>query len=331
MQRHKREARVVVIGGGTGSFTLLSSLKNYFSDITALVNMADSGGSTGLLRDELGVLPPGDIRQCLVALSNSPQNMRELFNYRFPSSSTLSGHSFGNLFLSAVEMMSKNFNDAVQLASQVLDVKGQVLPMTLDNCQLVLKTKDGEITGEYTISKTEFDGFAKPQLYLTPKAKINPLAKKAIAKADLIVIAPGNLYGSLVPALLVRGVGPAIRKSKAKVAYVCNLVNKPNQTKDFAVHDYVSEIERFIGKDAIDYALYNVDRPRRTALKDYAADDEYPVHINEEQLDQAHYQAISGNFLSRKKVQKDPNDTLMIRSLIRHDSEQVSLTLQKLI
>jgi uncharacterized cofD-like protein len=310
---------------------LLSSLKNYFSDITALVNMADSGGSTGLLRDELGVLPPGDVRQCLVALSNSPAKMRELFTYRFPPSSTLSGHSFGNLFLSAVEMLSSDFNEAVSLASQVLDITGQVLPITLDNCQLVLKTRHGEIKGEHTIIETAFDGLLKPQLRLEPKAKINPRAKSAIKSADLVVIAPGNLYGSLVPALLVRGVGPALKSTKGRVAYVCNLVNKPKQTAEFGVHDYVDEIERFAGKGTVDYVLYNTDRPGRTALKDYAADDEYPVVIDEDRLKSASYEAIGGKFLSRKRVQRDPKDTLMIRSLIRHDAEQITQTLLNLL
>lgn len=322
--------KVAVIGGGTGSFTLLSALKQHDLDLTALVNMADNGGSSGLLRDELGVLPPGDIRQCLVALSTAPEELRELFNYRFPEG-TFGGHSFGNLFLSAVESMNSNFNDAVRIAGDVLRIQGRVLPITLKNCNLVLQVGKSKVIGEYKIANSNFNLNERPRLSLTPKATITEEAKNAILYADLVVIAPGNLYGSLAPALLVDGVGQALRDTKAKVVFVCNLVNKPNHTLDFQVSDYADEIERFAGHEIIDYVLYNTDKPELELLEKYALDREFPVVVDKVQLAGAHYQAIGGKFLSRTMGQRDQNDTLIKRSLIRHDTETIARSVLKLL
>lgn len=184
--------RIVVIGGGTGSFTLLSALKHYIHTITALVNMADDGGSTGQLRDELGVLPPGDIRQCLVALSRSSDIMRDLFNYRFPEG-TLAGHSFGNLFLAAVESMTDNFGEAVELASEVLNISGKVVPMTVDKVTLVIEHADKTIMrGESVVDEADFGGQTRPSVRLEPHATLSPAAKQAIVEADVIVLAPAR-------------------------------------------------------------------------------------------------------------------------------------------
>jgi 2-phospho-L-lactate transferase/gluconeogenesis factor (CofD/UPF0052 family) len=353
-----KQPHIVVIGGGTGSFTLLRSLKKYSTNVTALVNMADDGGSTGVLRDELGVLPPGDIRQCLVALSEAPEELRELFNFRF-ATGTFEGHSFGNIFLSAVEKMTDNFDDAVRMASDVLRITGRVVPMTLDNHQLVLDKDGAKITGEFAISKVSLNVTRdtpndtlkdepserltgqykivnthlkdRPQLSLSPAAGINPVAKQAILDADLVVIAPGNLYGSIIPALLVDGVSEALQQTVAKVAFVCNLVNKAKQTPDYYVHDYVDEIERFAGAGSIDFALYNTDIPDDSLLERYALDGEYPVLYDTEKLSQAPYEAIPGSFLSRAEHARNPNDTRILRSLIRHDGEAIAKTLLSLI
>lgn len=327
----RSDPNIVVIGGGTGSFMLLSALKLHPANLTALVNMADSGGSTGLLRDELGVLPPGDIRQCLVALSDAPQELRDLFNFRFPESS-LGGHSFGNLFLSAVESMTHDFNDAVRIAGDVLRIKGRVLPITLTNCQLVLQTATDRIVGQYTIAETALSPSlaGRPRLLLEPTAVMTELSGQAILEADLVIIAPGNLYGSLAPALLVEGVGTALADTAATVVFVCNLVNKPNHTSGFAVHDYAAEIERFAGSDILDYVLYNSDEPDEALLARYALDQEYPVRIDSEALRRAHYVAQSGAFLSRGDAQRNPHDTLIHRSLIRHDGEALMAALIEL-
>lgn len=323
--------KIVIIGGGTGSFTLLGALKKYTNNLTAIVNMADDGGSTGVLRDELGVLPPGDVRQCLVALSESPQVLRELFTYRFPVNTTFAGHSFGNLFLSAVEMMASDFNEAVQLAGEILQINGRVVPITLQNCHLIMETSTGFVKGEYKIATSVFDGKEHPpNLRLEPEANINPLAEEAILTADLVVIAPGNLYGSLVPALLVKGVATALQTTKAPVVYVCNLVNKPTQTKDFAVHDYIKELERFIGEGVIDTVLYNKDHPSKEVLGAYALDGEFPVTINEAGLVNSSRTVIGGNFLAKQHSRQNHHDVLILRSLIRHDAEAVARRLLEL-
>lgn len=322
--------KIVVIGGGTGSFTLLSALKQLDVDLTALVNMADNGGSTGALRDELGVLPPGDIRQCLVALSTAPQELRELFNYRFPEG-TFSGHSFGNLFLSAVENMTSDFNDAVRMAGDVLRIQGRVLPITLQDCNLVLTEGDQQIVGEYEIAYSNIPLAGKPQLSLTPKSVINKEARNAILYADLVVIAPGNLYGSLAPALLVEGVGEALKDTKAKVVFVCNMVNKSNYTRGYSITDYAAEIERFANGRILDFVLYNTDEPDQDMLDKYALDEEYPVIIDDQAISKAHYQAIGGNFLSRKAQARNKNDIFKERSLIRHDADSIATSILDLL
>lgn len=319
--------KIVVIGGGTGSFTLLSELKHLTSRITALVNMTDNGGSTGILRDQFGVLPPGDVRQCLIALSQSSQSLRELFNYRFPAGTELAGHSFGNLFLTAVEMMSSDFGEAVKLASEVLTIKGKVVPITLTNCHLTAKIGKRRIKGEYAIATTEFNT-KKAQFFLEPKAFINPEATKAIANADLIVIAPGNLYGSLVPALLTEGVPKALQSAKCPIVYVCNLVNKPIHTKHFAVHDYLEELERFVGTGTIGYVLYNADLPSDKLLAAYALDGEYPVPIDYDKLNTV--KLIKGNFLQHTAAERNTNDSFILRSLIRHDAKAIAKKIMEL-
>src|SRR5688572_17972625 len=215
---------VVTIGGGTGQFTLLSGLKKFPVNLTAIVNMADDGGSTGVLRDELGVLPPGDVRQCLVALSEAPEELRDLFNYRFDEGS-LKGHSFGNLFLSAVQKKTNNFGEAIRIAGDILRIKGQVIPITLDNVRLAISWSDGTtVQGEGRIDIMHFvKEKGLPRLYLEPKAVINPAAERAIANADAIIIAPGDLYTSLGPLLIVQGVAEALLASNATKIYVSNL------------------------------------------------------------------------------------------------------------
>ncbi len=324
------EPSIVIIGGGTGSFTLLSALKTHAVQLTALVSMADSGGSTGVLRDELGVLPPGDVRQCLVALSTAPEELRELFSFRFPEG-TFGGHSFGNLFLSAVEKMTNNFDDAVRIASDVLRIRGRVLPITLENCNLVLDTGNEKITGEYQIAYTTFSHSKELNLSLEPTAQLTLAARTAIKDADLIVIAPGDLYSALASALLVHGTGPALRQTKAKVVFVCNLVNKPNHTYNYYVHDYANEIERFAGDKILDYVLYNIDQPDAALLAKYALEEEYPVLVDDDKLENADYHAISGNFLSRLEHRRNQQDIFIKRSLIRHDGEAVAQKLLQLI
>lgn len=327
----KKDPHIVVIGGGTGSFTLLSELKAHSTNLTALVNMADDGGSTGVLRDEYGVLPPGDVRQCLVALSSS-QRLRELFNYRFPADTTFAGHSFGNLFLSSVEMMTNDFAEAVSVASEVLQIKGKVIPITLDNRRLMLSMPDGQaIMGQFETEEFNAPSLKQAEIIFDEPAFLNPAARKAIVDADLIVIAPGNLYVSLIPTLIVKGLSEALQASSAPKAYICNLVNKPQHTIDYAVHDYAAELERFIGAKVLTHVLFNDDIPSDELLEAYALEGEFPVMVDIAALQNAHYKPVNGHFLSRGLQSRNANDTFIRRSLIRHDAAAVSRALMGLL
>lgn len=322
--------KVVVIGGGTGSFTLLSGLKQYTGSITALVNMADDGGSTGLLRDELGVLPPGDVRQCLVALANAPR-VRDLFNYRFEEGS-LKGHAFGNLFLTALEKMTGNFADGVEVASEVLNITGVVEPITLTNVKLAMRTPSGvEVQGEFAISVYDLKG-ERPELRLEPEAVPNPKALDAIREADVVVIAPGSLYNSLAPALVVPKVGDALCKSKALKVYVCNLVTRAGQTDGFTVSDFASEIERFAGRPFLDVVLFNTRKPDAKLLEKYASVGELSVDYDETVLAAAPYRALGGNLLAGSiwESASGADPIAATRTLIRHDPMVVARSIVEL-
>lgn len=312
---------VVVIGGGTGSFMVLSGLKDYCGHITALVSMADDGGSTGQLRDELGVLPPGDARQCLVALSNSPK-LRDLFNYRFDESS-LAGHSFGNLFITALEKTTGSFADAVETASDVLDIgTHSVLPITLDKVTLAVDDGEKKIYHEREIREATFAN-TRPRIWLEPKPEPNSAALRAIADADLIVVAPGGLYESLGASLIVRGIGQALAQSQAKKIYVCNLMNQERHTKDFTVADFADELERIAGVDFLDEVIYNTNEPSEELVKRYALEGEHPVKFEEVER---HYEFRGVDLLSRtiwkNKTKIDPLEKQ--RALIRHDSDKLA-------
>lgn len=325
------DIKIAVIGGGTGSFTLLSALKDRTDALAALVNMADDGGSTGQLRDELGVLPPGDIRQCLVALSDAPE-MRDLFNYRFEEGS-MKGHAFGNIFLTALEKMSGNFANAVESASEILNISGVVEPITLSDVKLALRDSTGKVfRGEFNISHCTFSG-NKPDIWLEPTAVANPRALKAIKRADLVVIAPGSLYGSLAPALIVPEIGAALRDSKAYKIYVSNLVTKPGQTDGYTVCDHADEIERLAGTPFLDAVMYNTEKPSEELLSKYAAEGEMAVVFDAKQAKKRTYNAIGASLLSsRIWVNSNPSDPIAAqRTLIRHDSSAVADALMEYV
>lgn len=327
-----KTARIVVIGGGTGSFTILRGLKQHTDNITALVNMADDGGSTGQLRDELGALPPGDVRQCLVALSDSAK-LRDLFNYRFDHGA-LSGHALGNLFLTALEKMTGNFAEAVKLASEVLAITGRVEPITLDNVKLCMKNSDGRvIKSQFTIGNMA-DRPSRPNLWLEPAAHLNPAAKEAIMQADLVVIAPGRLYGSLAPALLVGGVREALQASKAVKMYVCNLVSRTSQSEKLKVHELADEIERFVGAPFLDYVLYNNTTPAAGLLTKYASEQEFAVEFDEAAARDAGYKAIGADLLASDSWNPGSAraDTIAsTRSFIRHDPDKAAGQIMKIL
>ena len=310
---------VVTIGGGTGQFTLLSGLKKYPVHLTAIVSMADDGGSTGALRDELGVLPPGDIRQCLVALSESGVIMRDLFNYRFDQG-TIKGHNFGNLFLSALEKITGSFEEAVRVAGLVLAVRGEVIPVTTRSVNLVCGGGPNRVCGEDAINSITVED--KQTLHLEPEAYANPKAASAIESADCVVIGPGNLYCSIVPNLLVKGIPEAIRRSQAVVVYNCNLMNKAGHTDGFTVGDYVAEVERFIGKGRVNFVTFNNRMPDSELLDRYGEEGKSLVAVagDDEDFSDVAFRPLPADLISSRIYVQKPGDPLK-RTLIRHDPD----------
>jgi len=321
-----KKKNIVTIGGGTGSFTLLSGLKNYPVNISAIVSMADDGGSTGVLRDELGVLPPGDVRQCLVALSDSSETLRELMNYRF-GGKNLKGHNFGNLFLSALEKISKNFSKGVEEAGKILNVKGEVIPVTEEDISLQMELNNGKVLrGEHEINTNfsiEKNGIKK--FYLKPKAASNPKAIEKILEADVIIIGPGNHYCSVLPNLLVSGINGAIRRSKAKVIYNCNLVNKKGHSEKFSLDDYADAVNSILGEKRINYVTYNIKKPSEKLIAKYRRQCEEMTQFHPEDRKNRSYKVIRADLLSTKEPVFSKNDVIAaIRSFIRHDSRKLA-------
>lgn len=322
--------KVVVIGGGTGTFTVLSGLKRYPLDLTAIVTMADDGGSTGRLRDEFGVLPPGDIRQCMVALSEADQVMRKLMNHRFERGE-LAGHSFGNLFISTLERVTGSLDRALEHAGKILNIKGRVIPVTLSKVRLITELKNGKVLeGESVLSDYQLvSRFGVKRIYLKPAPKPNPKALLAIKEADLIIVGPGNLYASLIPNFLVPGIGRALSSSQGKKVYVANLMNKHGHTDDFLVSDYVKTLEHAIGKNGIfDAVVYNTRRPNASLLKKYA-DEGAPVLCGERCLE-GDFELVGADLLA-DGLARTPKKDLLRRTLIRHDPEKLARTLVGLI
>lgn len=315
--------KVVVIGGGTGNFVVLNGLKKYPLDLTAIVSMADDGGSTGILRDELGVLPPGDVRQCLVALSNSSRLMRSLMNYRFENGG-LGGHSFGNLLLSALEKVTGSFEKAVEEAGKILYIKGKVIPVTTHQTRLKMVLNNSKILeGEKEIYLSQEIDQGYRSIYLEPFPKVNPRVIEEIGSADLVVVGPGGLHTSLIPNLLVEGVGEALCKSGARKVFVVNLMNRRGQTTHFKASDYLNELVRFIGEDPFDHILINSQKPPKALIEVYAAEG----NLVENNLadDRVVYADMLGG------LQGEPKRDFMKRSLIRHDSKKLAQELMKIV
>jgi uncharacterized cofD-like protein len=319
---------VVVVGGGTGTHTILRGLKKYADkiDITAIVTMADSGGSTGRLRDEFGQLPVGDVRMALAALSadTGPHEelLRELFLYRFDKGAGLAGHNFGNLFLTALTEILGSSSEAIKTASEVLRVAGRVLPVTTDNVHLVATYDDGVVVvGEHEIDTPAAERCHNTivNVCVTPAAKLNPEAAEAIALADMIILGPGDLYTSIIANLVVDGFKAALVASPAKIVYVGNLMSRPGQTSGMQSSDYVSEIAKYSGRTPdcvlINNALFPAD-----LLARYALEGTHPVVHNSEV---ATYATVTTDLVSTESVTTAAGDVIK-RSLIRHDSDKLA-------
>lgn len=322
--------KVLVIGGGTGSYVVLSALKESGLDLTAVVTMTDSGGSTGRLRDQLGVLPPGDLRQALVALSDSPEIWRKIFAYRFDNGD-FSGHNFGNIFLSVIERITGSVEEAISEASKVLDVAGKVMPITFSNCTLCAEYEDGSlIEGESNIDDSLTKRPRIKLMYLVPEAIPNPKIITEIKQADYIVFAPGDLYTSIIPNFLVNGINKEIAKSKAKKIYFVNLMTKRGQTDDYKASDHVYEIERYSGC-FLDYVVVNNKKPNPEVVGWYKRKDNVvPV---EDDLDEKYVtdaKVIRENILGKMLFEQNVADRVK-RSLIRHDPDKIKKVISEII
>ena len=279
--------KIVVIGGGTGNRTTLSGLKHEECDLTAVVAMTDSGGSSGRLRDELGILPPGDIRQCLVALASTDPSTAltaQLFDYRFSAGNGLEGHSFGNLYLTALTEVTGNIATAIEEASRMLSIKGTVLPVTLTRSSLVARLKDGtEVVGEASIGQRQ-EGLdvSIDYIYLSPKAYAYPPAIQAIEEADAVIMGPGDIYTSILPNLLVEDISQAINASRAAKICICNLMTRPGESDGFKASSFAGLIREYLGtSDLLDYLIVNSTPYPERLLERYRSFGQYPVEIDD--------------------------------------------------
>jgi uncharacterized cofD-like protein len=249
-----RGPRVVAIGGGTGLSSLLRGLKTYTSNLSAIVTVADDGGSSGRLRDEYRILPPGDFRQCLIALADAEPLMKQLFDHRFKEGS-LNGHAFGNLFIMAMADVTGNFEQALRESGRVLAVKGTIVPSTLQDVTLVASINGRSVEGESKIPK---QNSRISHVFLKPDGvQANPEATQAILNAELIIVGPGSLYTSILPNLIVEGMVEAIKASPALKLYICNLAAQPGETDGYGVDDYLRVIREHVGANLFDFVLVN--------------------------------------------------------------------------
>jgi uncharacterized cofD-like protein len=315
----ERGPKIVAIGGGHGLSNLLLALKEYSSNITAIVTVADSGGSSGRLREQFNIVAPGDIRNCLVALADAPGLMGELFQYRFPQKSELNGHNFGNLFLTALyEVAQRDFQEAIELTSKVLAIRGRVIPSTVDNVHLVARYSDGRVTeGESRIPRT---GVGIDQLYLNPReVKPTPAALEAIAEADVIIIGPGSLYTSILPNLVIRGMSEAIAGASAFKIYVCNVMTQMGETEKFSAADHLRVVLKHTRNDIIDAVLINSKEILvAEALERYKQENSFPVKAD---IDDIRAMGV--------KVYAE--DIVGVKDYVRHDSEKLTRALIKAI
>ena len=331
---HARPLRVVAIGGGTGLSTLLRGLKHFASppqttlapntalgfedrrqrkpnlsricDLAAIVTVTDDGGSSGRLREDLNILPPGDVRNCMVALSEDETLLTQLFQHRF-TTGDLKGHSFGNLFLAALTEMRGDFAQAVQASSQILAARGCIYPATTANATLVARMEDGTVVGgETRISATKS---RIVELQLVP-AECDPLPETldAIATADLITLGPGSLYTSVISNLLVRGIPEAIAASDATRVYICNLMTQANESLDLTASEHIEKIFNHAGAAILDYALINTGPIRPGTLAQYAAEGQKPIEADLDRVRALGVVPITGNFVHEGEVLRHSYD-----------------------
>jgi len=337
MQSKSNRKKIVTIGGGTGSFMVLSGLKKYDFDLTAIVSMSDDGGSTGILRDEMGVLPPGDMRQCLVALSESPKIMREIFNYRFENGS-LGGHNLGNLLLSAMEKITGSSQQSLKEIGDILKIRGRVMPVSLEPSNLKIDLKNGlTLLGEDKINHNyALDTIGIKEISLDPTPTANPEAIEAILNADIIILGPGNFFCSLIPNLLIPKISGAIGKSHAKLIYIANLVNKRGHTNTFSLDTYIQWIQKYLKHRQIDFVIYNTQKPSPALLKKYHREGAEWLELKYTKTKNSHLShyptIIQADLLKKTFYKPTPGDHISsTRSFIRHDGDKLAKLIKQIL
>jgi uncharacterized cofD-like protein len=315
--------KITVLGGGTGTFVVLSGLKHYDVDLGAVVTMTDSGGSTGKLRVQLGVLPPGDLRQCFVALSEAPDLWRKLFLYRFENGD-FAGHNFGNIFMSALEKVSTNYDEVLKTVGFVLKSKGHVIPVTYETTHLCVQYENGTVLkGEGYIDENLHEKSRIVRAFLEPVVNAHETAIQRIRESDSVVIGPGDLYTSIIPVLLPEGMKQALKETSAKLIYVVNLMTKSGQTVNYSAHDHVADLESYLGRK-IDIIISH-DGPIEERIIDWYEDHhEHPVH---DDLG-TDARVVRASVADNTTVEKSKSDTLT-RSILRHDSKKLAAILMK--
>ncbi len=315
--RLRRGPRIVVLGGGTGMPNVLSSLKHYTSNLTAVVTVADDGGSSGRLREHFGTPPPGDIRNCIVALSDQETLLNDLFQYRFKSHGDLKGHSFGNLFITVMREITGDFGKAVEESSKVLSTRGTVMPVTFESMTLQARLKNGKIvTGESNISssKSPIDEVMLKEKNVRPNKEV----LKAVLEADAIVLGPGSLYTSVLPNLLIPGIAETIALSRAVKIYVCNIMTQPGETDFFSVSDHVKAILKHTGPNFIHYVIANKEKVPAKLLLHYESNRQEPVVMDEAEVRALGVKLKTANLLHRE-------------DLVRHSPEKLGKTIIRLL
>ena len=317
-RRHlEKGPRIVVVGGGTGLSTILQGLKQYTTNITAIVTVADDGGSSGRLRQEFDMIPPGDIRNCLVALADTEPLMQRLFQYRFAEDSTLKGHSFGNLFITAMTKITGDFERAIQASSKVLAIRGRVVPSTNTKVRLVAEHDDGSVTvGETNISAA---AASIRRVYLEPSGcEPTTGALEAIRDANAIIFGPGSLYTSIIPNLLVEKMVDAIVQSKALKVYICNVMTQHRETNGYRASDHLKALVAHTNPGIVQVCVVNTGTVPPALLDKYRQEDAFPVEADVDRIRAMGYQVIA-------------HDIVSTEDYVRHDSDQVAKLVIQLI
>lgn len=304
--------KVVILGGGTGTSTLVRGLKEFPVDLSVVVSVCDDGKSTGKLREEFDIPAVGDLRKVIASLSETEPLFEKLLEYRFDTNSDLNGHAVGNLLLAALCNITGNLSSGIKSMSKVLNLKGKVLPLTEDNCTLVAKMIDGKVVeGEHNI--TQYNGNIK-KIYYKQSPKVNPVVIKEIKNADMIILSMGSLYTSIICNLICKDVIKSIDESKAEILYVCNMFTQPGETDNFTVSDHIKVLNKYLGKRKIDSVIVNDSKISEDFIEKYHREEEKdPVKVDKEKLNSMNIKVIEDDF------------TAISNNTLKHNTIKVSL------